>query len=163
MDSRMRRHRQELDKDACEAILRNATHGVLSLCGADGEPYGVPLSFVYVDGSIFFHCAFRGLKLDLLEENPKASFCVVGKDDVVPEEFTTYFKSVIAFGDARVVSDEAQRRRALIALGDKYYPGNEGESEKEVEKAGARAAVVELSIVRLTGKQARELVKHVED
>ena len=51
---------------------------------------------MYDDGKIYLHCAKTGHKIDGIIKNPKVSFCVTAQDLVVPEEYTSYFKSVIA-------------------------------------------------------------------
>ena len=89
--------------ESCVEVLRKGTSGVLAVSGDDGYPYAVPLSYVYDDGRLFFHCAPSGHKLDAIAGNEKASFCVIDQDHVVPEEYTTYYRSVIAFGRARVL------------------------------------------------------------
>ena len=78
----MRRKRQALSKEECEEILLRATSGVLAVSGDDGYPYAVPLSYVYEEGKLFFHCAKAGHKLDAIFRNEKASFGVVGQDKV---------------------------------------------------------------------------------
>jgi len=52
---KMRRCNQYIPQEEVEQILNSATSGVLNLIGDDGYPYGVPLSFVYLDGKIVFH------------------------------------------------------------------------------------------------------------
>jgi hypothetical protein len=37
-------------------ILDSAEYGVLSTVDKDGQPYGIPLSYVYKNNSIYFHC-----------------------------------------------------------------------------------------------------------
>lgn len=59
----MRRARQALSMDKCIKILETATSGVLCLNGTDGYPYGVPLSYVYADNALIFHCAPWGISL----------------------------------------------------------------------------------------------------
>ena len=59
----MRRRRQQLTHEECLAILERGTSGVLAVSGEDGYPYAVPLSYVYRDGRLFFHCAKSGHKL----------------------------------------------------------------------------------------------------
>ena len=54
--------------------------------GDDDYPYAVPLSFAYDDGRLYFHVAKSGHKLDALRRNPKASFCIIEQDKVVPEK-----------------------------------------------------------------------------
>ena len=62
----MRRKRQELPKEECKKILNNATAGVLSVLGDGGYPYGVPISYVYAEGKLYFHSAVEGHKLDAI-------------------------------------------------------------------------------------------------
>lgn len=76
----------------------------------------MPLSYLYEDGKLLFHCAKAGHKLDAVARCDKASFCVIDQDRVVPEEYTTYFRSVIAFGRIRVIGDDGERRSAVERL-----------------------------------------------
>ncbi len=82
----MRRSRQALPQEECTSILDRGTHGVLALAGDDDYPYAVPISYVYADGKLFFHCAKTGHKLDAIARCAKASFCVVDQDQVAPLE-----------------------------------------------------------------------------
>ena len=154
----MRRKRQQLEQVECEAILREATSGVLSLLGDDGYPYGVPLSHAYVDGRLVFHGSMKGHKLDAMRANPKASYTVIQQDQVVPEEFTTYFRSVIAFGQLRVLEGE-RKLAALRQLSDAFWPNHEEEREAEIAPRLDHMSVFVMDIEHMTGKQAKELVK----
>ena len=103
MFSEMRRKRQALPLSVCEEILYTATNGVLALAGENGYPYAVPLSYVYDGKKLYFHCARSGHKLRAAAQCSKSSFCVIDRDMVVPEKFTTYFRSVIVFGTLRIL------------------------------------------------------------
>ena len=94
----MRRNRQQLSREECERTLDRCTSGVLALAGDSGYPYAVPLSYVYADGAIIFHSAVEGHKVDAIKRDNRCSFCVIEQDEIKPAEFTTYFRSVIAFG-----------------------------------------------------------------
>ena len=94
----MRRNRQQLSEEESIEILQKATSGVLALLGDNGYPYAVPISYVYADGKIYFHSALSGHKVDAIRSCDKASFCVIEQDDVQPKKYTTFFRSVIAFG-----------------------------------------------------------------
>lgn len=157
---KMRRSRQELSKEECEAVLQKNTAGVLAVLGDSGYPYAVPLSYVYRDGSLYFHCAKEGHKLDALQSCPKASFCVVDQDEIVPEKYTTYFRSVIAFGQAALVEDPGEVRAALQAIGIKYAPNESAQRlEGEIEKSAAHTGIIKLTVEHMTGKEAVELAK----
>ena len=110
----MRRKKQALPPEECAEILRRGTSGVLAVLGDGGYPYAVPLSYVYDGEKIFFHCAKSGHKLDAIRQNSKVSFCVIDQDQIVPEEYTTYFRSVIVFGTARILNEMATRQSLLF-------------------------------------------------
>lgn len=158
----MRRKRQELTKQECASILERATSGVLAVAGDDDYPYGVPLSYIYCDSKLYFHCAKTGHKLDAIRRNSKVSFCVIDQDQVVPEKYTTYFRSVIAFGKARILEEETEKRRALELLAARYSPDQEEGRLAEIESQFRQVCMVEVSIDHMTGKEAIELVRHPE-
>ena len=163
MFRKMRRSRQELSHAECEEILKKATSGVLAVSGDDDYPYAVPLSYVYHGGKILFHCAKEGHKLDAIKRNPKASFCVIYKDDVVPEKYTTYFRSVIAFGKARVLGED-EILPAITLLAKKYYPSDSEENRSaEIEKEMSALCMFELNVEHLSGKEGIELTKKREN
>lgn len=156
----MRRNNQQLPTEECYRILQIATSGVLAVAGDDDYPYAVPLSFAYADGRLYFHVAKSGHKLDALRRNPKASFCVIERDEIVPAEYTTYFRSVIAFGQVHIVEDNAGKRRGLDLLADKYSPAETAESrEAEISKLINALYVLVMDIEHLTGKEGRELAE----
>lgn len=156
----MRRGRQALPEEMCEAVLSRGSHGVLALAGDEGYPYAVPISYVYEGGKLYFHCARSGHKLDAIAHCPKASFCVVDQDQVVPQEYTTYFRSVILFGRARVLEDPAEVRAALEKLARRYWPGDTPEHLAAVaEKELPAVTMVEVAVEHLSGKEAKELVR----
>ena len=154
----MRRKVQALTAEETAEILKRNTSGVLSLNGDDGYPYGVPLSYVYLDSKLYFHCAGAGHKLDSILKDNKVSFCVIDQDQVVGEEYTTYFRSVIAFGRARVL-EGAEKLRPLVELCEKYYPGHLEQTRQKAEHALKNVSIVEVTIEHMTGKTAMELVK----
>ena len=156
----MRRKRQALPPEQCAAILRRGTSGVLALAGDAGYPYAVPLSYVYTDGKLYFHCAKAGHKLDAIQREPRASFCVIDQDEIVPEEYTTYFRSVIAFGRIRVIGDDGERRAAVERLALKYHPGDTPEHRNRyIDSEWAPLCMLEMTVEHLSGKQATELLQ----
>ncbi len=158
----MRRKRQQLPQEECHSILQTATSGVLAVAGDDDYPYAVPLSFAYADGKIYFHAAKSGHKLDALRRNPKATFCIIARDEIVPVKYTTFFRSVIAFGKVRIAEsdDDPEKRRGLDLLADKYSPDETAESrEAEIGKLIGALCVLVMDIEHLTGKEGRELAE----
>ncbi len=153
----MRRKIQQLPQTETEEILRAGSSGVLALAGEEGYPYALPISYVYHGGRLYFHCAPAGHKLNAIARCPKASFCVIAQDDVVPALYTTRYRSVIAFGTIRQLEDEQAVIKALDVLGRKYAP----DLDPSAEIAGSlhRLCVLEMTIDHLTGKEGIELTR----
>ncbi|MBO5490680.1 MAG: pyridoxamine 5'-phosphate oxidase family protein [Desulfovibrio sp.] len=155
----LRRKKQQLPEEACRAILARGTSGVLAVAGDGGYPYAVPLSYVYDGERIFFHCALSGHKLDAIARDDRVSFCVIDRDDVQPETYTTHFASVIVFGRARVLDEPGEKRRALEKLAARYSPEQEEGRTREISRLFDRVCMLELRIEHMSGKQARELAE----
>lgn len=155
----MRRKRQQLTEAECIKILMKNTSGVFAVLGDNGYPYAVPLSYIYDSGSLYFHCAKSGHKLDAIKNCDKVSFCVIDQDLVVPEKYTTYFRSVIIFGRASVVDQEDEIRSAIEKLAIKYHPDDSKDNRDSViEKEYKTMCMVKIQIEHITGKEAIELV-----
>lgn len=160
----MRRNRQLLPAEMTEEIIKRGSSGVLALMGDDGYPYAVPVSYAYENGRLWFHGATTGHKVDAIRRCDKASICVVAKDDVVPERFTTHYRSVIAFGRILIVEDDDEKRTLTAKLARKYSP-NESELaiHKEIDREWNALGVFEMTIEHMTGKEAIELVREREE
>ncbi len=154
----MRRTKQLLPMDVTQRIMETGSVGVLGVSGDDDYPYTVPVNFVYENGKIYFHSAKTGHKLDGIQRNAKVSFCVIDRDENVPAEFTSYFRSAIAFGRAKIVEDEAVKQHAMELLVRKYSPGFEEEGTVAIRRSWERTHVVEIVVEHMTGKEAIELV-----
>lgn len=153
----MRRCRQEIPSDEVENILKQGKYCVLGVSGDDDYPYAVPVNYVYDGTSIYIHSAADGHKIDALRRNPKCSLCVVDKDDVVPEEFTSYFRSVIVFGKAHFMASTDEKVMALRLLSDKYSPGIDPGAE--IAQFISAVSIIRIDISSVAGKEAIELTR----
>ncbi len=148
----IRRKERALGEERGRELLLAGEYGVLSLCGANGYGYGVPLSYVVENDSLYFHCAPEGFKLDSLRANPRASFCVVGATQVQPRAFSTLYESVVVFGTVETELPEGERHRALELLVEKYSPEYREESQKYIALSFARTRILRLDIEHLSAK-----------
>ena len=155
----MRRIRQQLSDEESISILEKATSGTLALLGDNGYPYAVPISYVYSEGKLFFHSALSGHKIDAIRNCDKTSFCVVDQDEVIPKKYTTFFRSVIAFGRIHIIEDEAEKLAVARLIGNHYNPNDDESLQKEIENGLARMLAIRFDIEHLTGKEAIELVR----
>lgn len=153
----MRRIKQLLSMEDTTAVMNRCTNGVLACFGDEDYPYAVPVSYVYHNNKIFFHSAKDGHKIDSIKKNPKVSFTVIDEDTIVSKEYTTYFRSVIAFGRARIVEGD-EWFEGFKALVEKYS-GDMPEEAKLKEINGCnRSHIVAVDIDHITGKEAIEFV-----
>ena len=156
----MRRKKQQLPAGEAAAILETGTTGVLAVHGDDGYPYTVPLNYVALDGRLYFHSAKSGHKLDAIARDGKASFCVIGQDELAPALYTTLFRSVVVFGRLGVVEDPAELRASIEALADKYSPEEPTEKrDAEIERFYDALCMIALEPEHITGKECIELTR----
>jgi hypothetical protein len=154
MQHELRRKDRGMPESEARALLERGEYGVLSLCGADNEPYGLPLSYCVLDNAIYFHCALEGRKLAILAANNRASFCVVGTTEVLPDKFSTRYESVIVFGRVTEVLDQ-DKQRGLEALVDKYCPDHREKGLQYIAADVAKTRVFTLQIESICGKARR--------
>ena len=155
----MRRFRQQLPDAESIELLKKATSGTLALLGDEGYPYAVPISYVYSDGKLYFHSALEGHKVDAIRNCDKASFCIITKDDVHPEKYTTFFRSVIAFGRIYIIEDPAEKLEIARLLGNRYNPNQDEALQHEIYSGLSRMLAIRFDIEHLTGKESVELMK----
>jgi uncharacterized protein len=150
----IRRSDRALTNEQSAEILQKGEYGILSTVSADGQPYGVPVSFVYTGDTLYFHCAVEGHKLDNLESNPRVSFCVVGGTELLPDKFATRYESAITFGKAcELIGNE--KRSALMELLKKYSADFAEKGERYIENDIEKTRVFKIEIETLSGKARR--------
>jgi uncharacterized protein len=142
------------DEQKINRFLQEALTGFLGLADG-GEPYVVPLNFVWWNGCIYVHGAEEGRKIDIIRRNPRVCFTVSEHIGTmvhpVPAKTSTAYMSVMIFGTAEIVSDLKEATRALDQLLGKYVPGyfDRPLSEKHVSsyRSSAGSATVVIKIV----------------
>ncbi len=153
----MRRKEKEItDRAVMEEVLREAQIGRLATCSG-GEPYVVPVNFVYADGMIYFHGHREGKKMGNISRNPRVCF-EVDSGEVLeadrPCDYNFEYRSVVVQGFARVVEDPERALRALRRLVDKYAFGKGRTLERgDLERHGG-LVVVEVEVGEMTGKMS---------
>ena len=153
----MRRFKQEISKEECIQVLREAPRGVMAFHGENDYPYAIPLNQFYdeEDGKLYFHGAKEGLKLDLLAKNNKVCFTIMDSGFKKEGEWPWHIRSVLCLGRVEVVENQEKVIEQSRKLAEKFYPTKES-IEKEIEKAGARVNMLCMTIDRMTGKLVKE-------
>jgi uncharacterized protein len=154
----MRQAQREItDPLQLEAVIRQAQVCRLALWD-EGCPYIVPLNFGYAAGTLFFHCAPEGKKLDLIRKNPCVGFELEGAAQVVPHpelacSWSARYQSVIGRGTASVVTEPGAKRQALDVL-MAHYAGQGRVWDYPDEHLG-KMVVLRVDIESMTGKQSK--------
>jgi hypothetical protein len=172
------------DTTLIHAVLDNAEYGTLAVC-ANNRPYAVPINFVRVGETLYFHGAQKNKKMQILANNPYASFSVVENYALIDSDFsstdglacpaTQFFKSVSIDGVIEMVESRAEKAQALEALMQKLQPkgGYKPFSDEVYEKALKSTAVYRLVPESMTckfkfGQHLSEerfemIVRHLQD
>ncbi len=150
----MRKQEREIRDD--QEIRKILEMGLVCRLGLyDGQyPYVVPMNYGYRDNRIYFHCAREGRKVDILKINDRVCIEVDVDSRVVkgeqPCRWTMKYRSVIGFGRARIVHNEAEKRAALDVI-MAHYGGSGAEYD---EKSLQRTSLIEVVLESITGKQS---------
>jgi hypothetical protein len=150
----MRRKDRLITEAEAFSILEKGEYGILSTISPSNEPYGVPVNYCLINECLYFHCALEGRKIDNISSNPKVSFCVVGKTEVLPDQFGTKYESCIVQGVAAESFGE-EKQLALEGLIHKYSGNFVSEGLKYIEKLKDKARVFRIRIESITGKARR--------
>jgi len=159
MFRKMRRWKQEFPIEESYEILREGSYGTLALQGDEGYPYAVPMAYAFDGEKIYFHSAASGHKIDAINRDSKASFCVVWENTNIPEKLSTAYKSVIVFGNVSIVEEPEEKRYAIEAIGRKYSPGYEELAAKSIDRDFNFLRIIALTPEHITGKEAMEFAK----
>ncbi|HEX9078992.1 MAG TPA: pyridoxamine 5'-phosphate oxidase family protein [Desulfuromonadaceae bacterium] len=154
MKRELRRQERGMDEAEARDLLERGEYGILSTCGPDGQPYGMPLSYCVIDGAIYFHCAVEGRKLENIVAESRVSFCVVGATEVLPAKFATRYESVIVSGRATEVF-VGEKQRALEGLVAKYSAAFHAEGLRYIAAQDGRTRVFRIGMEAICGKARR--------
>jgi hypothetical protein len=143
-----------------EEILRIALVGRLGTSVNEG-PYVVPLCFLYHQGRIYFHSALIGMKLENIKKNANVCFEVDIESKPVkatkPCDFDMHYRSVIAFGKARIIERTQKKLEIMKRIIAKYDPERRASPLTEEMIREKKVAVVEITIEKISGKKKLKL------
>ncbi len=153
------------DLHEIEELLHRVVWGILTFHGKDDWPYSVPLNYVYSQKKIYLHSATTGEKIECLHQNDKVQFSVVEDFSLIPSYFsgqhsachaTQFFKSVMIFGYANIVSSTSEQVDALKALMMKLQPEGKynsiSEHDNTITANLKRVVIICITPVKMTAK-----------
>ncbi len=143
----MRRKDRQLTNEDAIKLLQKGEYGILSTVDKDGIPYGIPVNYAFEKNIIYFHCAINvGLKVANMDHQPRVCFTVVGSTEVLPEQFSTKYESVVALGTARRAEN---KRIGLTLLQEKYSPAFAESGKQHIEAYFDHVEVYEILLEQI--------------
>ena len=154
MFRKIRKIKNEIDKDAVDSLLHSCRRGVLSMNGEDGYPYAIPVNYYYDEANqkIYFHGAKAGYKVDCLNKCDKVCFTVFGNESIKDLDWAPYVQSVIVFGRCHLVDTDNEVLKTFMM---KYYPSVDL-VDKVIEEDYKFVQMYEINIEHKSGKQVQE-------
>lgn len=148
----MRKFDRQKSAEWALEVFDRAPYVTVSMTRPDGTPYGLPLSLVRRDSETFyFHCAAEGEKLDCLGVNPVVCLSAVSKCTPCFEEernnFTEYYHSAVALGEASIVSDDDEKITALRLLCERLLPKYMDHFDEAIARSLDRTTVVRIRLL----------------
>ncbi len=127
----------------------------------DGQPFVTPTNYYFDEPGhrLIFHSNVTGRLRANIEHHPKMCVEVSQIGRYLPSnvaiEFSVQYRSVMVFGEARVLGSRQEQRRMLHLLIAKYFaPMQLGKDYREVtDQELKRTAVYELRIEAWSGKE----------
>ena len=132
-----------LQEDEARALLTACRIGRLG-CVDNGEPYVVPINFVFENDSIYSH-SLPGRKIEVLRANPRACLQV----DEIENDFN--WRSVIAYGNFEEIRVPSDRRSILSKLLARFPLLTPVESVMAQDASAPDSVVFRIRIDRITG------------
>ena len=151
------RKKQALTSEQIVEILKTEKRGVLSVCGDDGYPYGLPMNFWYNEknGCIYFHSGKNGHKTDAISADNKVSFCVYDEGYKKDGEWSLNISSVIVFGRMYIVENPDEAVKVYRSLSLKYTSDIEY-IDSEIQRFAKNTLCYVLQPEHITGKIVNE-------
>lgn len=146
---------RKLAAEEAAALLEAGKEGVLAVNGDDGYPYAVPVNYVYLDGVIYVHTAQHGYKVEAIQANPKVCFTAVLSSTIIEADTTTKFESVIATGDAVLLSDDSEKQRVMEEIVRRLAPSNIEGGMATLKRLLPAVGIIKINVAELTGKAHR--------
>jgi hypothetical protein len=157
-----RAHCEVTDREEMRSILDSARVGRMATVDVEGYPYITPVTFVFHEGRVYFHCAAQGEKLENLIRDPRVCFEVdmplayleVGfNPERNPCRVHQLYACVIIRGKARIVPDGELKTAALNALVARHEGNWDFTPIRPDMPAYQACEVVEIEPERMTAKR----------
>lgn len=106
-----------LDEAEIQELLQGGNHITVAMCRKD-EPYIVTLSYGYDRETrcLYFHCANKGDKLDVLRDNPRVCATIIKDNGYLPGKCDHDYETLVLRGDMVIIEALEEKKHALLVL-----------------------------------------------
>ena len=134
----------------------------------DGQPYCTPTLFWREGTRLYWHGSSASRMLRNLSAGQPACLTVTHLDGLVLARcgfnHSADYRSVMAFGRARLVTAPEEKRRALVMMVDRFFPGRTARLRASTDQEIKATAVVTMEIERASAKiRAKGVADDEED
>lgn len=152
-----RKEKEITDTAEMRDIVGSARFAAVALSDSGGEPYVVTMNHGWdaEKNALYFHCAHKGRKIDLINANGRVCATVVEDHGYKHGECDHAYRSIVMYGTIEVIEDLEEKKHGLQVLLD--------HQEKEPDPIKARTlpddaaydkvGVLKMTIEEMTGKQ----------
>jgi nitroimidazol reductase NimA-like FMN-containing flavoprotein (pyridoxamine 5'-phosphate oxidase superfamily) len=148
----MRQKDREIkDRKDIDGIIRRCRVCHLAMCD-EGQPYVVPLNFVYDGRFLYVHTAPDGRKIDIIKKDNRVCFEFDILHDIVTAQqackWGAKYESVIGSGTAEIIEDLKAKKEALECIMRQYGKGAWDFPEEIMKKT----LIFRVRILEISGK-----------
>lgn len=122
----------------------------------EGQPYCTPTLFWREGTHLYWHGSSASRMLRTLAKEVPACLTVTHLDSFVLARcgfnHSADYRSVMAFGQARLITDPAAKRRALVMMVDRLFPGRTAQLRQSTDLEIKATSVVSMEIERASAK-----------
>lgn len=122
----------------------------------DGQPFCTPTLFWREGSRLYWHGSSASRMLRNLADGEPACLTVTHFDSLVLARtafnHSADYRSVMAFGRARLVEDAEEKRRALVMMVDRFFPGRTAGLRPSTAQEIKATAVIAMDIERASAK-----------
>lgn len=122
------------------------------------SPYLIPMNFGFQDQCLYLHSARKGLKIDILKENPRVCIAFgeslkIDHSEIICKTSVKY-RSVLVLGLAEFIDDIEKKKEAIDIIVRHYYPNKTKDDLKYDHKTIEEVVIIKIQIEKMTGKKS---------
>jgi nitroimidazol reductase NimA-like FMN-containing flavoprotein (pyridoxamine 5'-phosphate oxidase superfamily) len=149
--------REITDHDELIKVLINGKYVTVAMC-RNNEPYIVTLSYGYdkKKHALYFHAAVKGLKLDIMKDNPNVCATVIEDHGYVKDQCEQHYRSIVFWGKMYIVDELSEQKYGLDILLNHLEEDPDPIKERNVKDDSKykNVSILRLDIGEMSGKQA---------